>query len=905
MESILNEVIERQLSADAAVSGADSRSPDGATAPSGVDPLPPGGAAEASGSSSTSAVDSERDACAVFAVPTEPRPQKKVIDAEQESQANVSQQTTSSATFTVAHPTSQTHAAGDIEDSNQQSQPSATRERGEQFDPSATVSDAGKITGVDSGTEQTAQSAMDDAVDTSSIRQEALSTSIEEEEPHSDVSTRRSHEEDLPTAEIQRSAKILDERRAPPEMPVLEKEHPIQTTASGSEEKSVRQSSVLDGEDANRRLSPTPAVEMSSTGLQNQSSVSVAEANVRDAEDVNVPSPASPKTRCLEGEQQWSHPAMTVSRELREPPFLEAVEQNAERRLETAVTPGHRPGTSGDETEEIDMRDVVEIGKQEDDDSCGEMSMEALCSEIAELSQYGMPMEETEEIGNLSVNGAKKEQSGGMADLSVEGPKMEACSRDEVMLAVKIEDCTSKQVAHHKETELDDVTHREMRDLTPKTEESEERSSEEKSPHGEMKDRLRDEEEAGVRMTSEDDSSAPMMELDTLLVGVENWSETERELREKQVEERKSAAEIPETSRVDVREQKPVLLTDQNPGLSPDRNPGLSADRNPVLQTDQNSGLSPDLNPELVVDHNPILPEEQKSELSTDQNSTLTDRNPTRPIDPKSVLSIDQNLTLPMDREPTLPTDRNLTLAMDLKSELLIGRSPTLSADHSPTPPMDHSPTPPTDHSPTLPMHQHSITDLKSESLTDHDPVLPTDRNLSLPQDQKSELLTDPDPTLPTDRHPAPLVQATDTPVESVKLETIKPQVHESEGTKEGSPEPQETDERAPTPETTAKDVGKEEVADDSSVARRLQEPEGSVGTETERERREEGNGMSAECRRGRLLDRCAEAMRLCLARFPQHYKSLYRLAYLYKHSPQHRVSPTPPAPAAIILKGI
>uniref|UniRef100_H3AUV5 Calcineurin-binding protein cabin-1 n=1 Tax=Latimeria chalumnae TaxID=7897 RepID=H3AUV5_LATCH len=37
------------------------------------------------------------------------------------------------------------------------------------------------------------------------------------------------------------------------------------------------------------------------------------------------------------------------------------------------------------------------------------------------------------------------------------------------------------------------------------------------------------------------------------------------------------------------------------------------------------------------------------------------------------------------------------------------------------------------------------------------------------------------------------------------------------------------------------------------------------------------------------LTDQCINALRLCLSRFPQHYKSLYRLAYLYTYSKTHQ----------------
>lgn len=41
------------------------------------------------------------------------------------------------------------------------------------------------------------------------------------------------------------------------------------------------------------------------------------------------------------------------------------------------------------------------------------------------------------------------------------------------------------------------------------------------------------------------------------------------------------------------------------------------------------------------------------------------------------------------------------------------------------------------------------------------------------------------------------------------------------------------------------------------------------------------------------LVDMCVRALFLCLGRFPQHYKSLYRLAYFYTNSRSHQVSST------------
>ena len=40
------------------------------------------------------------------------------------------------------------------------------------------------------------------------------------------------------------------------------------------------------------------------------------------------------------------------------------------------------------------------------------------------------------------------------------------------------------------------------------------------------------------------------------------------------------------------------------------------------------------------------------------------------------------------------------------------------------------------------------------------------------------------------------------------------------------------------------------------------------------------------------LVEMCVRALFLCLGRFPQHYKSLYRLAFFYSNSKDHQVSP-------------
>ena len=39
------------------------------------------------------------------------------------------------------------------------------------------------------------------------------------------------------------------------------------------------------------------------------------------------------------------------------------------------------------------------------------------------------------------------------------------------------------------------------------------------------------------------------------------------------------------------------------------------------------------------------------------------------------------------------------------------------------------------------------------------------------------------------------------------------------------------------------------------------------------------------------LVEMCFKGVELCLKRFPTHYKSHYRLAYMYVYSPYHKVS--------------
>lgn len=47
---------------------------------------------------------------------------------------------------------------------------------------------------------------------------------------------------------------------------------------------------------------------------------------------------------------------------------------------------------------------------------------------------------------------------------------------------------------------------------------------------------------------------------------------------------------------------------------------------------------------------------------------------------------------------------------------------------------------------------------------------------------------------------------------------------------------------------------------------------------------------LEGEALRKDLIEKCMAALHLCLSRFPTHYKSTYRLAFVYFYSPYHKV---------------
>lgn len=88
------------------------------------------------------------------------------------------------------------------------------------------------------------------------------------------------------------------------------------------------------------------------------------------------------------------------------------------------------------------------------------------------------------------------------------------------------------------------------------------------------------------------------------------------------------------------------------------------------------------------------------------------------------------------------------------------------------------------------------------------------------------------------------------------------------------------------TPKDTSKDSTKETRKDTVDK---------EDGTELSKDARKENATTEKDVvvsarKHKEMIERCMAALHVCLSRFPTHFKSLYRLAYVYTHSPFHKV---------------
>ena len=119
--------------------------------------------------------------------------------------------------------------------------------------------------------------------------------------------------------------------------------------------------------------------------------------------------------------------------------------------------------------------------------------------------------------------------------------------------------------------------------------------------------------------------------------------------------------------------------------------------------------------------------------------------------------------------------------------------------------------------------------------------------------------------------------------------EAVKSGEKEMKDIGEKAMETSDADAKEKTVETNAKE-GEEDRGKD--IAREKEEASKiTTGEDKDISKEKEGEANTTQVGEKQLLDLCLKGLSLCLKRFPQHFKSLYRMAYVYYHSKDHRVS--------------
>lgn len=165
--------------------------------------------------------------------------------------------------------------------------------------------------------------------------------------------------------------------------------------------------------------------------------------------------------------------------------------------------------------------------------------------------------------------------------------------------------------------------------------------------------------------------------------------------------------------------------------------------------------------------------------------------------------------------------------------------------------------------------------------------------NKSVEKEMKSvqQLTTKVEPSKPVEKETKSVEQL------PTKVESSKPVEKETKSvqqltTKDDSIKPAEKETKSvdqlTKKEESSKPVEKETKSvekETKSVEQVTTKDESSKPVEKETKPRLEGTALRKD-----LIEKCMAALHLCLSRFPTHYKSTYRLAYVYFYSPYHKV---------------
>ncbi|CAH1273708.1 CABIN1 [Branchiostoma lanceolatum] len=137
--------------------------------------------------------------------------------------------------------------------------------------------------------------------------------------------------------------------------------------------------------------------------------------------------------------------------------------------------------------------------------------------------------------------------------------------------------------------------------------------------------------------------------------------------------------------------------------------------------------------------------------------------------------------------------------------------------------------------------------------------------------------------------------QAEETPVLNTSEKAVEESAPDTEVDTKKDEEKEKTESQEEPMEVEAAGKKAQETPETSSGASEDKNEEKEKAENKEEGKKEDikpAVPVDKETRRRNLIDLCVRGLHLCLNRFPQHYKSIYRLCHLYFHSPFHKNLP-------------
>ncbi|XP_078611978.1 calcineurin-binding protein cabin-1-like isoform X1 [Branchiostoma floridae x Branchiostoma japonicum] len=142
----------------------------------------------------------------------------------------------------------------------------------------------------------------------------------------------------------------------------------------------------------------------------------------------------------------------------------------------------------------------------------------------------------------------------------------------------------------------------------------------------------------------------------------------------------------------------------------------------------------------------------------------------------------------------------------------------------------------------------------------------------------------------------SPENQADVTPVPDTSEKTVDKSAPDTDANEKKAEEKEKTESQEEPMEVETAGKKAQETSETSSGVSQDKKEEKDKAESKEEGKKDDTKPAAApvdrEARRKNLIDLCVQGLHLCLHRFPQHYKSIYRLCHLYFHSPFHKNLP-------------